>query len=379
MLRFATKRVLWSAVVLVLVATIAFFAVNLLLPYDFAVGVGQRRPAIESIRSQLGLDRPLVVQWLDYLWHLVRGDLGESYYGFGVTEAVLDVFPATVMVFAVGGIFAYLFGEAIGRWVAWSRNRLFRGVSTGSSVLLFTSFPPWLVFLLLYFGGDRLYQLRDWLGLRVRPFGSTPEGALVGWLAACLIAALVVGIGLRAVARRRDHRALAAAAIPGMLALLLAVFAAIGRWSDALDVLFAPSAFTATLALMLIATGENMLVMRAGVTSEMTEDYVGTARAKGVPGRLIRDRHIAPNAILPAISRLVSSLPYLLAGLIIIERELGFRGVASLFFGAIEAADVPVIVGILVVIGVVGVLLRLVLDFVQAGIDPRLRIHGESV
>ena len=97
---------------------------------------------------------------------------------------------------------------------------------------------------------------------------------------------------------------------------------------------------------MLIATGENMLVMRAGVTSEMTEDYVGTARAKGVPGRLIRDRHIAPNAILPAISRLVSSLPYLLAGLIIIERELGFRGVASLFFGAFEAADVPVIVGV---------------------------------
>ncbi len=75
----------------------------------------------------------------------------------------------------------------------------------------------------------------------------------------------------------------------------------------------------------------------------------------------------------------MSSLPYLIAGLIIIERELGFRGVASLFFGAIEAADTPVIVGILVVVGLVGVVLRLILDFVQAGIDPRLRIHGESV
>ena len=80
MIRYAGKRVLWSLIVLVLVATIAFFAVNLLLPYDFAVGAGQRRPAIEMIRDQLGLDRPLVVQWLDYLWGMVRGDLGRSYY-----------------------------------------------------------------------------------------------------------------------------------------------------------------------------------------------------------------------------------------------------------------------------------------------------------
>jgi len=57
---------------------------------------------------------------------------------------------------------------------------------------------------------------------------------------------------------------------------------------------------------------------------------------------------------------------------------LSLRGVASLFFGAIENADVPVIVGILVVVGLVGLVLRIVLDFVQASIDPRLRIHGES-
>ncbi|MFH2072052.1 MAG: hypothetical protein ABIJ75_04285, partial [Actinomycetota bacterium] len=123
-----TKRVLWSLVVLLLVATVAFFAVNLLLPYDFAVGLGGRRPAIDAIREQLGLDRALVIRWLDYLWHLIRGDLGQSYYGFGVTRAIWDVLPVTVMIFAVGGIIAYLVGEWFGRWVAWSRNRWFRGL-----------------------------------------------------------------------------------------------------------------------------------------------------------------------------------------------------------------------------------------------------------
>jgi len=378
LVRFVAKRVLWSLVVLLLVATIAFFAVNWLLPYDFAIGTGARRQAIESIREQLGLDRSLVIRWLDYLWHLIRGDLGESYFGFGVTEAVWRVLPTTVMIFAVGGIVAYLIGEWLGRLVAWSRNRWFRGLSTTSSVLMFTAFPPWLVFLLVYFGSERLYEVRSWFGLGLRPYGPPPDGPLTKWVAVGLVAALVAGIVLRALARRRDNRVLAAAAIPACLVLLLVVLAASGFWSESIDLMLSPSAFMATLALTMIATGENMLVMRAWVTSEIGEDYVFTARAKGVPGRLIRDRHIAPNAVIPTISRLVSSMPYLIAGLIIIERELSLRGVASLFFGAIENADVPVIVGILVVVGLVGLVLRIVLDFVQASIDPRLRIHGES-
>ena len=164
-LGFVARRVMWSLVVLLIVATVAFVAVNVLLPYDFAIGQGGRRGAIESIRAELGLDRSLFVRWLDYLWHLIRGDLGQSYYGFGVTRTIWDVLPTTVMIFAVGGIIAYLIGESFGRWVAWSRNRWFRGLSTTSSVLMFTAFPPWLVFLLLYFGGERLFQLRSGLGL----------------------------------------------------------------------------------------------------------------------------------------------------------------------------------------------------------------------
>jgi len=378
MVRFVSRRVVWSLVMLVLVASIAFFTVNLLLPYDYAVGAGQRPGAIAEIREQLGLDRSVWIQWLDYLWHLIRADLGESYGGERVSSLLWRVIPTTVTIFAIGGIVAYLLGEWLGRRIAWSRNRVFKAASSAGSVLMFTAFPPWLVFLLVYFGTERVFQARSAFGLGPKAYSAVPEGPLLIVLGGGLLLALAGGILLKGWARKRDRRVLAMAAVPVCIAAFLATLPVVGVWAAAIDILLWPSAVMATLALMIIATGENMLVMRAGVSAEMTEDYVFTARAKGVPERLIRDRHIAPNAVIPAITRLITSVPYLIAGLIIIERELRLEGVASLFFRAVEAADVPIIIGILVAVGLIGLVLRIVLDVIQVRIDPRLRMEGQT-
>jgi peptide/nickel transport system permease protein len=377
MARFVARRVLWALVTLALLVTIAFFAVNLLLPYDFAVGIGQRPRAIEQIRETLGLDRPLFVQWLDFMWHFVRGDLGESYDGDRVSSIVLGVLPVTVAIFAVGGIVAYLLGEWIGRLVAWSRHRFLSATTSVASVLLFAAFPPFLVFLLTHFGTDWLFEVRSWFGLTVKPYAPVPAGPLLNVLAVGLVAAFVGGILLRSWARKHGRRALGFVAVPVGILAFVASLLALGVWADAIDLMLWPSAVMATLALILIAFGESMLVMRAGVTAEMTEDYVFTGRAKALPERDIRDKHVAPNAVLPAISRLITSVPYLLTGLIIIERELNLNGVASLFFNAIESGNVPIIIGILIVVGLIGLVLRIVLDVVQATVDPRIRIEGE--
>ena len=378
MARFVARRVLWALVTLALIVTIAFFAVNLLLPYDFAVGIGQRPRAIARIREALGLDRPLFVQWLDYMWHFVRGDLGESYDGDRVSSIVLGVLPITVAIFAVGGIVAYLLGEWIGRLVAWSRHRFLSATTSVASVLLFAAFPPFLVFLLTHFGTDWLFEVRSWFGLTVKPYAPVPAGPLLNVLAVGLVAAFIGGILLRSWARKHGRRALGFVAVPVGILAFVASLLALGVWADAIDLMLWPSAVMATLALILIAFGESMLVMRAGVTAEMTEDYVFTGRAKALPERDIRDKHIAPNAVLPAISRLITSVPYLLTGLIIIEREVNLNGVASLFFNAIESGNVPIIIGILVVVGMIGLVLRIVLDVVQATVDPRIRIEGEA-
>lgn len=386
MWRYLIKRTVWAIATLLVVVTIAFFAVNLFLPYDFAVGVGQRPRAVEEIRALLGTDRPLVVQWADYMSGLVRGDLGVSFDDFeywttgaptgGVRAMVLAALPITVTVFAIGGIVAYLIGEWLGRAVAWHRNRVFRVSASTISVLAFTAFPPWLVFLLTYFLTDRLTQVRGIFGLEATAYGPAAEGPLLGVIAVGMIVALASGIALRAWARREDRRVLAILAIPLGIAGLVAGLISLGVWAEAIDAILAPSAVMATIAIVIIAFGEFMLVMRAGVSAEMTEDYVFTARAKGLVERLVRDRHVAPNAVLPALSRFITSVPYLLTGLIIIERQLRMQGLAGLFFTAVEGGNVPVILGILVTVGVIGLALRIVLDVVQVLLDPRLRTAG---
>jgi peptide/nickel transport system permease protein len=375
MARFILKRVLWGFVALLIVVALAFFAVNLLLPYDYAVGLGQRPRSVTFIREQLGLDRPLVIQWLDYMFHFVRGDLGYSYEGLRVSSLVLEVLPTTVGIFAVGGIVAYLLGEWFGRLVAWSRRRLVASTANAGSVLLFTAFPPFLVFLLFYFGVPWLQEARASLGLGSRPAPGPP--GLMRVLAAGVVVALVGGIVLRGWATRNDFRVMRLVAVPLGVVGFLGGLVVLGIWDEAIDWLLAPSSVVATSALIIIAFGESMLVMSAGVSQEMAEDYVFTARAKGVPESRIRDRHVAPNAVFPAISRLITSMPYLIAGLVIIEYATGVFGLGSLFFASIESGNVPVILGIVAVVGVIGVVMRIVLDVVQAMIDPRLR-EGSS-
>ena len=386
MWRYVTKRVLSAVATLLVVVTVAFFAINMLLPYDFAITLGQREDAAQSIREVLGTDRPLIAQWADYMWGLLHGNLGVSFDDFGYWTAgaptdgvrgeILTVLPSTMAIFAVGGVVAYLLGEWLGRAVAWNRSRTLRASASSLSVLAFTSFPPWLVFLLTYFFTERLFQVRSVFGLGPVAYGPTPEGPLLGVLAFGLTIALAGGIVLRAWARKNGRRLLAIAALPLGLGALVVALLSLGVWAEAIDNLTLPSAVMATAAIVLIAFGEIMLVMRAGVSAEMTEDYVFTARAKGLPERLIRDRHVAPNAVLPAMSRFITSVPYLITGLIIIERELRLHGVASLFFTAIEDGDIPVIMGILVIVGIIGLVLRVCLDVAQAVMDPRLRIQG---
>jgi peptide/nickel transport system permease protein len=372
MLRFVARRVFWGLVTLLIVVSLAFFAVNLFLPYDYAVGLGQRPRAIEAIREQLGLDRPLVVQWLDYMSHFARGDLGVTYEGTSVSSLVWSFLPWTVGIFAVGGIVAYLFGEWFGRLVGWSRYRLLSSTANIGGVLLFTAFPPFLVFMLFLFGAPRLSAFRSSLGLGFSPDPGGPSG-LFHLLAFGLVAALVGGLIARAWARKRDYAALRVTAVPLAVAGFLVGMWLLGVWGDGIDWLLWNRGVVAAAALVLIAFGEMMLVMGAGVSEEIAEDYVFTARAKGIPGSRIRDRHVAPNAVLPAISRLVTSIPYLIGGLVIIEVSAGTGGLGSLLLGSIESGQVPVVLGVLGVIGVIGIGMRVVLDVVQAVIDPRLR------
>jgi peptide/nickel transport system permease protein len=116
-----------------------------------------------------------------------------------------------------------------------------------------------------------------------------------------------------------------------------------------------------------------MTIMRSSMTEVLKEEYVTTARAKGLPASTVREKHAARNALLPVLSRLVITLPYLLTGIVIIEDSLNWPGVGSWMWLSLYWQDIPVVMGILLVVGFISLVARLFLDILAAYLDPRIR------
>jgi len=396
MVAFLLRRIGWSVVTLLLLVTLVFFGVNLLIPYSYATQfwfVGGTR-MVAQMTEQLGLNQPLFERYVEYMTGIATLDLGREFGGRDVLGLVVSALPVTLLGFGLGGVVAYLFGDWFGRTVAWRRGRGVSGAATTVSIALYTAFPPLLVFVLLHFGAGLVSRTRGALGLAptVHQLWATSrftQGQVTAVAAVGLLVALVVALVARMIGRRRGLRTVTVLALPVSLAGLVAGVYLLGVGPEVLEVVLIPldlaepgaagNPLVAAVALALIAFGEVALVTRAGMRAEMTEQYVMTARAKGVPSRLVRDRHVGRNAALPVLSRLISGVPYVMVGLFIIEWELQLRGLALLFFDGIETSNVPLIVGILVVVGIVGLVLRLILEVLHAALDPRIRLAEVEV
>lgn len=403
MARFLARRVVWALVTLFLFVSLVFVAVNVLVPYDYAINFWlQGGPElVETVRDQLGLNRSLGERYVDQMTGLLTLDLGRSFGGQRVTAVVGEALPVTLVAFALGGVVAFLFGDWMGRVVAWRRRRFVSAAATTASVGLHTAFPPLLVFVLMYFAVGPLVDARRALGLPLQGEGlwaEVTESQVMVVLAVAVVAAVTVALLVRAQARKRGSRVTAVLALPLSLSGAGLAVWALGVGPHTLEVLIRVTGIgaeqaasplgvgsgvlgnvmVAAVALMLIAFGEVAMVMRAGMDDELDEDYVTTARAKGVPDVSVRDRHAARNAVLPVLSRAIIGVPYLLSGLIIIERELQLSGVSWVFFDAVSRVDVPLIIGVLVIIGALVLALRLILDVIHAALDPRVRMAGDG-
>jgi peptide/nickel transport system permease protein len=126
-------------------------------------------------------------------------------------------------------------------------------------------------------------------------------------------------------------------------------------------------------AFSLLTLGEIAIITRTSLAETMHDEYVTTARAKGLSEAAVRDRHAARNALLPVISKVIVSLPYLIAGLAIIEYSLGWQGLGSAVFNYTLAKDVPMVLGHLLFIGIFAMGARVLLEILYLYLDPRLR------
>ncbi|KAA3645806.1 MAG: ABC transporter permease [Chloroflexi bacterium] len=383
MAQYLIRQTLLSLVKLFVFITLMFFLIQIVMPFDFVDQFAQNCNAAcrEALREQLGLDLPITQRYFNWLGQIVRFDLGRSLRQESIADVMTRLVPATLLVVLPGTAIAFVIGLVLGKFTAWRGRGLISGGTTFASIAFFTSFPPWLAFLVAYAFSRTTYVQRS-IGFNFTRFPNTdpnlwlntemgPHQIATQMLIAMITISAFVLIGSNLLRRYRRID------IPGFLQVLLIFGGVIGSWylfgisELAFDLVDAAS--VAIVTYILLSFGETMLIMRSSMTEVMTEEYVNVAKAKGLPTNVVRDRHAARNALLPVLSRLVISLPYLLTGIVIIEDALTWPGIGTGMMISLYWQDIPFVMSVMLIVGIISLIARLVLDVIAAYMDPRIR------
>jgi len=382
MSRYLLKRLLSGIIAFFIFTAIVFFGFNLLLPFDYVTTLSllvEGNEAREALREEFGLNLPLWRQYFIWLGQLLQGNMGQE-FSFGgrgrpVLEIIKGTLPATLLVFATGSGLAFALGHWLGKISGWRSSRWLSGSLTVTSIAAYTAFPPWLAFVLSFLLIDRL-NILPFSAISFR--GGLWRDAPVTVDTMMLRMTLVIwGVAAAVwVANWASHR-WRRRTLPGVLsiALFLGGLALVWQLSgygvyirDVVQVATVPF-----ITFVLLAFGDTVLIMQANMLDTQHEPYVQTARAKGLPEKDVRDRHAARNALLPALSRFVVNMPYLLTAIVIIEHATDWDGIGNLLFGSIYNQNTYVYMGVLIVVGLVALVARLALDVIYAALDPRIR------
>jgi len=303
MSKYVARRVIWLIVVLLVVSFITFSLMHLVPggPWDSEKKLAPQ--VIQNLNIKYGLDKPFFVQYFNYIWGVVRGDLGVSYsyQDRGVTQIILTGLPITAILGVVAFILSILIGIPLGMAAALKQNS---AIDYGSVLFstIFASIPAFVLGILLMI----LFSIvLHWLPTQ-------------GWG------------GVRNIV---------------MPALALAAL---------------PAAYIAR-------------VTRASVLEVSRQDYVRTARAKGLAERIVMSRHILRNALIPVLTITGPELAALITGSFIIENLFSIPGIGRLFVQGVFARDYGLIMGSILFYTFVIAVLNLLVDIAYAAVDPRIR------
>lgn len=384
MIRFLLKRVITSLILLLVFVSALFFIVQIILPGDYVSHhvLGLSLSETDEIRRELGLDLPIWQRYFIWLSGLLRGDLGTSFSTLGgegppVIDVIKSTMPVTVLVFGLGTVIAFYLGLWLGKISAWRGPGITSSSITFVSIALYTTFPPLMAYLMVQFVAWRLgIPISVQTHMSFATPGMSESGVITKMLYGFVIA-LAISLVVNKFVRQFSRKPL-----PGILFLILFLGCWWASWylfgiqslvPEIIRMVALP-----TITYVLLSFGEIMLIMRTSMVDTLHEDYIYTARAKGLIDRDIRDRHAARNALLPVTSRMVISLPFLLSGMVMIERVMNIQGIGTTLFYAVGMQDIPLAMGAMIVIGFVVLASRIILEILQAALDPRVRVTTNS-
>lgn len=312
MLLYAVKRLAYSVPMLFGVSSLAFLLLNS-LPSDIAqmkAGEDATPETIAAIRESLGLDRPLVERYIDWLGALLSGDLGISWHnGQSVLSGILASAPVTLSIVVLSLILSLLVGVPIGVIAAVRGGRLDRALVSSTVVAL--AIPNF-------------------------------------WLALMLVLAFALTIQLLP----------ATGYVP--------LDADPNLW---LQHLWLPVIAVATVAISSIARQT-----RSAMIENLGRDYVRTLRAAGIPESSVVYKHALKNSGVPILTTLGIQFVNLSGGSIIVEQVFAVPGLGQLTMTALSRNDVPVVLGVLVVTAVAVVIINLAVDLLNSAVNPKVRV-----
>lgn len=317
MTRFMLNRLLHTLPVLLGVSMVAFFVLRL-SPGDPALFLthGDATPEeLARIRADLGLDQSIIVQYIAWLKEVVTGNFGHSFYtSQPVINELLERFPNTLLLTAAAILMALAFGLPLGILAAKKRGTSFDSAS------MFVSVMGWSM-------------PNFWFGL---------------------ILIIVFGVWLRWLPTS------------GMYDIM----AMEKSWSDLLRHLILPAFTLATAHMAYIAR-----FTRSSLLEVLEQDFIRTARAKGLTEWAVVMRHALRNSLIPIISVLGVSIGHLLGGAVIVEAVFSWPGLGSLMVQSILNRDYPTVQGAMLFAAIIFIFVNLVADLLYAVIDPRIRYN----
>jgi peptide/nickel transport system permease protein len=322
-IRYIARRLVSAGITILLIVLLNFVLFRAMpgSPERILLGriPGVTPEILQATKERWGLDKPLFPdQFVAYVTATAQGDLGFSYAARGrpVTEVLMQRLGPTVLLFGLGEVLAIILGLALGAYSGWKRGGIVDYVGNGISLILYST-PYFLLgmgLLLLFASG-------------------------LGWFPT---------FGMSEVGRSYDS--------------FLDKLFDIG-WHLALPL--------ATVALGLV--GQYAILMRSSVVETMSEDYITTARAKGLSDGRVLWNHALPNALLPAVTLAAINLGYVVAGAITVEVVFNWPGLGTLTVDALASRDYPVLQGVFLLLSVAVVLANLFADLAYGFLDPRVR------
>jgi peptide/nickel transport system permease protein len=321
---YVLRKVVQALLTLVAVVVFNFFLFRILPADPVALltrGAGAQLSPEEQaeLRADYGLDQPLFPgQFLDFMGDTLRLDFGDSLI-LRPNESVVAVFVEamwpTILLVGLSTVFSTIIGVVLGIYSGWRRGGKLDVSSMGVSLVLY-SMPEF------------------WLGMLLILLFSTT----LGWFPAS------------------GHESVGSD------------LTGLDRLADVLNHLFLP-----LLTLTLAYIGEFYLVMRSSLLDVLGEDYIQTARAKGVREKFVLRRHAVRNALLPTITLIALSFGFVLGGAITVEYVFGYQGLGLLTYNALSARDYPLLQGVFLFASAAVIVMNLVADLVYGYFDPRVR------